>query len=79
MVIHSIFDVWHYKVLWTYVWTRLLGYVCDFVRWILYITLHTIHHAAYNKLESKLTDALHCTLPIALHGTLPACLTYPLK
>jgi hypothetical protein len=23
-VIHSIFDAWHYEVLWTYVWTRLL-------------------------------------------------------
>jgi len=88
MLIHSIFDAWHYEGLWTYVLTRLLWYTCDFVRWILYITLHTIHHtayythAAYNKLECKLPDALHCTLPgthwskllIALDCTLPACL-----
>jgi hypothetical protein len=45
-VIHSIFDAWHYKILWTYVWTRLLWYTCDFVHRILYITLDTIHHAA---------------------------------
>jgi hypothetical protein len=60
------------NVLWTYMLTRLLSYECDFVRWILYIT-------AYNKLESKLPDALHCTLPntllIALDCTLTACLT----
>ena len=51
-------------------------------RWILHITLHTIHHAAY-KLESKQSDAFHCTLPstlwstllIALDCTLPACFT----
>jgi hypothetical protein len=41
--------------------TRLLQYTCDFVRWILYIT-------AYNKLESKLPDALHCTLPSCYGG-----------
>jgi hypothetical protein len=44
-----------------------------------FCALDTIHHTAYNKLESKLPDALHCTLPstllIALDGTLPACLT----
>jgi len=41
--------------------------------------LDSIHHIAYNKLESKLPDTLHCTLPstllIALDYTLPACLT----
>jgi len=41
LVIHSIFDAWHYEVLWTYMLTRLQRYTCDFVRWILYITLHT--------------------------------------
>ena len=40
-VTHSIFDAWHYGVLWTYGVIRLLWYACDFVRWILYITLHT--------------------------------------
>jgi len=49
--------------------------------------LDTIHHAAFNKLETKLPNALLCTLPsmlwstllIALDCTLPACLTYTLK
>jgi len=59
MVIHSIFDMWHCDILWTYALTRLLWYACDFVHWILYITLHTIHHAAYYTLESKVLDALH--------------------
>jgi len=44
-----------------------------------FCSLDTIHHIAYNKHESKLPDALHCTLPstllIALDCTLPACLT----
>jgi len=58
------------NVLCTYMLTRLLWYASDFVRWILNIT-------AYNKLESKLSDELHCTLPstlpIALDCTLTAC------
>ena len=31
-----------------------------------FCALDTIHHAAYNKLESKLPDALHCMLPSTL-------------
>ena len=73
-VIHSIFEAWHYEVLWTCNKTRLLWYACNYVRLILYIMLHSI----------KLPNALHCTLPstlwinllIALDWTLPACLTY---
>jgi hypothetical protein len=42
-VIHSIIDAWHYEVLWTYMLTRLQRYARDFVRWILYVTLHTTH------------------------------------
>ena len=76
-VIHSIFDAWHYEVLWTCKLTRLLRYACDYERLILYIMLHSI----------KLPNALHCTLPstlcstllIALDCTLPACLTYAPK
>ena len=72
-VLHSIFDAWQYE--------------CSMDLHVDYITtirmqfcaLDTIHHIAYNKLESKLPDALHCTLPstllIALDCTLPACLT----
>jgi hypothetical protein len=43
-----------------------------------FCALDTIHHTAYNKLESKLPDELHCTLPstllIALDCTLIAYL-----
>jgi hypothetical protein len=46
MVIHSIFDAWHYDVLWTYTLTTLLWYACDFVCWIVYIMLHTTYMKA---------------------------------
>ena len=42
-VIHSIFDAWHYEVLRTSNLTRLLWYVCDYVRLVLYIMLHSTH------------------------------------
>jgi len=35
-VIHSIFDSWHYEVLWTCMLTILLWYACNYVRLILY-------------------------------------------
>jgi len=83
MVIYTKFDVWHCEVRWTYVLTRLLWYVCNFVHWKLCITLHTVHPAAQIKLESKMVDILYCMLPstawsilqIALDCTLPASLT----
>ena len=72
-VIHSIFDAWHYDVLWTCELTRLLWYASDYGRLILYIMLHSI----------KLSNALHCTIPSKLWCTilitLPACLTYAPK
>jgi len=40
-VIHSIFDAWHYKVLWTCALTRFLWYAWNYVRLILYIMLHS--------------------------------------
>jgi len=40
MVIHRIFDAWHYEVLWTCTLTRLLWYACNYVHLILYIILH---------------------------------------
>ena len=52
-VILSICDAWHYEVLWTCAWTRLLWYARDYVRSILYIMLHSTH----------LANAFHCTLP----------------
>jgi len=81
-VIHSIFDAWHYEVLWNCELTRLLWYGCVYECLMLYITLDTIYHSAY-KSESKLPDAFHCTLPstlwstllIAHNCTLPACFT----
>jgi hypothetical protein len=56
-VIHSIFDAWHYEVLWTCASTMIRVQLC---------ALDTIHHAAFNKLETKLPNALLCTLPNAL-------------
>ena len=56
MVIGSIFDTWHYEVLWTYALTTLLWYACDYVPLILYIMLHS----------TKLPNALHCLLPSKL-------------
>jgi len=53
MVIHSIFDVWQYEVLWTCTLTTLLWYAFDYVRSILYIILYS----------TKLPNAFHCTLP----------------
>jgi len=41
MVIHSIYDAWHYEVLWTCILTRLLWHTCDDVHLILYIMLHS--------------------------------------
>jgi hypothetical protein len=56
MVIHSIFDVWQYEVLWTCMLTRLLRYAFDYVRSILYIILYS----------TKLPNAFHCSLPSKL-------------
>jgi len=86
MVVHSIFDVWHYEVLWTCTLTRLLWYSSDYVHLILYIMLQS----------TKLPNALQCTLPSKLSSgfqahsqvrtqvhfqlhlmTLSACLTLP--
>jgi hypothetical protein len=67
MVIHSIFDAWHYEILWTYALTRLLWYTCDFVCWILYITLHTtnlkessqMHFIAHSHVRSEVHSWSH--------------------
>ena len=42
-MVHSIFDTWHYEVLWTYTLPRLLWYACDSVCMVLYITLHIVY------------------------------------
>ena len=55
-VIHRIFDVWHYEVLWTCPLTWLLWCTFDYVHPILYIIWHS----------TKLPNALHCTVPSKL-------------
>jgi len=44
MVMHFIFDGWHYGVLWACMLTRLLWYTCDYVCLILYIMLHPTYN-----------------------------------
>jgi hypothetical protein len=53
LVIHSIFDAWHYNILWTCEMSILQLCACDYGRLILYIMLHSLN----------LSNALHCTLP----------------
>jgi hypothetical protein len=69
-MIHSIFDVWHYKVLWTCALTRLLWYACNYVRLILYIMLHStnlkpncqMHFFARSQVRSDVHFWLHSTV-----------------
>jgi len=48
-----------------------------------FYSLDTIHHTAYNKLDSKLPDTLHCILPstllIALNSRSQPAQLYPSK
>jgi len=77
-VIHSIFDAWRYKVIWTCAWTILLWSGCNYVRLILYIMLHStnlkpncqIHFFACCQVHSE----VHCWLHSIVHS-LPAWLT----
>jgi len=67
LVIHSIFDMWHYEVLCTCALTRLLWYTCDYARLILYIMLHStnlkqncqMHFFACSQVLSELHSWLH--------------------
>jgi hypothetical protein len=43
MVINFIHNVWYYILLWTCILDRLLSYPCEYMHWILYITLHNTH------------------------------------
>jgi hypothetical protein len=77
-VIHTIFDAWHHEVLRTYMLTTLLLYVCDYVRWIVYIMLHTtqlnassqmhfiacsqVHSEVHLEVYSQLLSMAHCLL-----------------
>ena len=69
-VIHSIFDTWHYQVLWTCPLTRLLSYTCNYVRLILYIMLHStnlkpicqMHCFASSQVRSEVHSWLHSTV-----------------
>jgi len=69
-VIHSILDVWHYKVLWTCALTWLLWYACNYVRLILYIMLHStnlkpscqMHFFARSQVYFDVHSWLHSTV-----------------
>jgi len=82
-VIHSIFDTWHYAVLWTCAVTRLLWYACDYVRLILYITLHTtnlklscqMHFIALKYALKYTPDCTRLHTPSQLDCTLPSKLS----
>ena len=74
-VIHSIFDSWHYEVLWTYTLITLLWFACNFVRWIVYIILHTtylkascqINFIAYSQVYSEVHSEVHSQLLSMAH------------
>jgi hypothetical protein len=66
-VIHSIFDAWHYEVLWTCTLTWLLWYACDYVHLILYIILHStnlkpscqMHFIARSQVHLRVHSQVH--------------------
>jgi len=88
MVIHHIFDAWHYEVLWPYALTRILWYSEDVVHWILYITLYKTwkKDARYTWLNALMHPLKHisdciptldCTplqIPSLVNYTLPIAL-----
>jgi len=82
MVIHSIYDMWHYESPWTYVLTWVLWYTCDCVCWILYIMLHTTNLKASCQMHfmgcSQVRSEVHSWLHSIAHF-LPAWLTLSTK
>ena len=72
LVIHSIFDAWHYKVLWTCALTRLLWYVCNYMRLILYIMLHSTNLKSNCQLyffrRFQIRSAIHSWLHSTVHS-----------
>jgi len=64
------------NVLWTYMLTRLQRYACDFVRWILYITLHTINLKAGCQMHFIACSQVHSWLHSIAHSQ-PAWLYAP--
>jgi len=68
----SIFDVWHYAVIWTYELTRILWYTCKFMQWILFITLHTT-----NMKQAARCTSLHTPMFILQYTTKCTWLNIP--
>jgi len=70
LVIHSILDAWHYKVLWTCALTTLQWYTCNYVCLILCIMLHStnlksncqMHFLPHSQLCSEVHSWLHSTV-----------------
>ena len=56
--------------LWTYMLTRLLSYACDFVRLILYITLHTTNLNASCQMHFITRSEVHSRLHSIAHSQL---------
>jgi len=79
-VIHSIFDTWHYEVLWTCNLTRLLWYACNYMRLILYIMLHSTHLKPNCQMHiiacSQVRSEVHSWLHSVVHSQ-PAWHTFP--
>jgi hypothetical protein len=69
-VIHSIFDAWHYDVLWTYTLTALLWYVCDFVHWLVYIMPHTTYLKASSQMNFIACSQVYSEVHSEVHSQL---------
>jgi len=79
-VIHIIFHVWHYGVLWTYELTRVVWYACDFVHSILFITQHTTYFTACCQMNFIECSHVHSQVYSYFHSiehSQPAWLYYP--
>jgi hypothetical protein len=77
-VIHSILDMWHYEVLWTCNFTRLLWYTCDYRRLLLYMILQRINCQIHFCVCSQICSEGHSWLQ-SIANSLQAWLTLPMK
>ena len=66
------------NALWTYMLTRLKWYACDFLRWILYITLHITNFKASCQMHFIAHSQVHSQLHWMAHSQ-PAWLYAPSK
>jgi len=78
LVIHSIFDTYCYKTVWTFPLTRLVLHTCDDVYLILYITLHSTNLKPCYPMDiiapSQVHSEVHSWLHLIIHSQ-PAWLT----